>query len=279
VRQWAERRRKGEPQATSSPTILAVTGQAPSARPIAHMLMIDDMLPEVELMFVSRLLAYLRDLANCVAAAKRPNTLLREKSKETLDKVLKDPGATALKEFVTSLRRDLGTVQVGLDLPWTTSPAECQINRLNMPKWTMYGSAGFSICALASCTPISATTARSSREIAVLLSSDTPHMATPDRATVRAHHTAALSRGRTRFGIGRTYTIEVLAECYKVPLRGTVGPGQTPKIYGARALPASSSAPSRLIEQGFCRPKHLVCHRHKQPKQEVPTACAQTSHA
>jgi transposase len=67
--------------------------------------------------FVSRLLAHLPDLANCVAAAKRLNKLLRKKSKETLDKVLEDAGATALKEFVTSLRRDLGAVQAALDLP------------------------------------------------------------------------------------------------------------------------------------------------------------------
>ena len=30
-----------------------------------------------------------------------------------------------------------------LDLPWTTSPAEGQINRLKMLKRTMYGRAGF----------------------------------------------------------------------------------------------------------------------------------------
>ena len=146
VRRWAGRRRKGEPQATSSPTMLAaVTGQAPSARQIAHMLMTDDTLPEAELTFVSRLLVQLPDLANCVAAAKRLNKLLRKKSKETLDKVLEDAGATALKGFVTSLRRDLGAVQAALDLPWTTSPAEGQINRLKMLKRTMYGRAGFSL--------------------------------------------------------------------------------------------------------------------------------------
>ena len=125
--------------------MLAVTGQAPSARQIAHMLMTDDTLPEAELTFVSRLLAQLPDLANCVAAAKRLNKLLRKKSKETLDKVLEDAGATALKGFVTSLRRDLGAVQAALDLPWTTSPAEGQINRLKMLKRTMYGRAGFSL--------------------------------------------------------------------------------------------------------------------------------------
>jgi hypothetical protein len=72
-------------------------------------------------LFVSRPLAQLPGLANCVAAAKRLNKLLRKKSKETLDKVLEDAGSTALKEFVASLRRDLAAVQAAINLPWTTA--------------------------------------------------------------------------------------------------------------------------------------------------------------
>lgn len=52
---------------------------------------------------------------------------------------------TPLKEFVTNLRHDIGAVQAALDLPWTTSPAEGQINRLKMLKRTMYGRAGFNL--------------------------------------------------------------------------------------------------------------------------------------
>jgi len=70
---------------------------------------------------------------------------VRKKSKETLDEVFEDAGGTALKEFVASLRRDLGAERAALDLPWTTSPAEGQINRLKMLKRTMYGRAGFSL--------------------------------------------------------------------------------------------------------------------------------------
>ncbi len=45
----------------------------------------------------------------------------------------------------TGLRRDLAAVQAALDLPWTTSPAEGQINRIKMIKRTMYGRAGFQL--------------------------------------------------------------------------------------------------------------------------------------
>jgi transposase len=46
-------------------------------------------------------------------------------------------------DFGASLRRDLAAVQAVFDLPWTTSPAEGQINRPRMLKRTMYGRAGF----------------------------------------------------------------------------------------------------------------------------------------
>jgi transposase len=131
VRQWAGRRRKGEPNVASTPDTQIVAAQPPSARQIARLLMTDEALPEAEQDLVSRLLAQLPGLAGCIAAAKRRNALLRRKSTETLEKVLADAGNTALKEFVASLGRDLGAVQTALDLPWTTSPAEGQINRLN----------------------------------------------------------------------------------------------------------------------------------------------------
>ena len=65
-----------------------------------------------------------------VAAAKRLRAVLCKKSKETLEKVLEDAGKTALGSFVANLRNDIGAVQAALELPWTTSPAEGQINRL-----------------------------------------------------------------------------------------------------------------------------------------------------
>jgi hypothetical protein len=78
----------------------AVTGQAPSARQIALMLMTDDILPDVEQTFLSRLLAQLPDLADGVAATKGLSKLLRKTSKKILEKVLEEAEGTALLEFV-----------------------------------------------------------------------------------------------------------------------------------------------------------------------------------
>jgi transposase len=107
--------------------------------------MTDDTLPKLEQNFVACLLKQVPELAECVAAAKRLTVVLCKKGKETLDKVLEDASKTALGSFVANLRNDIGAVQAALDLPWTTSPAEGQINRLKMLKRTMYGRAGFGL--------------------------------------------------------------------------------------------------------------------------------------
>lgn len=65
------------------------------------------------------------------------------KSRESLATVLEAAGRTLLQPFVARLRKDITAVQVALDLLWTTSPVEGQINRLKMIKCTMYGRAGF----------------------------------------------------------------------------------------------------------------------------------------
>ena len=145
VRQWAGQRRKGEPKATSIPAINSVAGGSLSDRHIASQLMTGDTLPKTEQNFVACLLKQVPELAECVAAAKQLAAVLSKKSKETLTKVLEDAGKTALGSFVVNLRSDIGAVQAALDLPWTTSPAEGQINRLKMLKRTMYGRAGFAL--------------------------------------------------------------------------------------------------------------------------------------
>ena len=124
----------------------AARGASLSGRKLARLLTADiDTLKTDEQVFVSRLLAQVPSLADAIAAAKKLNALLRHRSTENLTKVLDAAVATPLKEFATSLRRDLGAVQAALDLPWTTSPVEGQINRLKMLKRTMYGRAGFQL--------------------------------------------------------------------------------------------------------------------------------------
>ena len=46
---------------------------------------------------------------------------------------------------VLELRKDIAAVQAELDLPWTTSPAEGQVNRIKLIKRSMYGRAGFDL--------------------------------------------------------------------------------------------------------------------------------------
>jgi len=145
VRHWAGQRRKSEPPRNSESAAPAETNQPPTARQITRLLMTDDEMSDAEQGLVSRLLTQVPGLADCIAAAKRLNQVLRRKSKESLDEVLNSAAGTALKEFAINLRRDLNAVEAALDLPWTTSPAEGQISRLKMLKRTMYGRAGFDL--------------------------------------------------------------------------------------------------------------------------------------
>jgi transposase len=66
-------------------------------------------------------------------------------SKAGGDDALVHAAETELSKFALNLRYDAKAVQAALQLPWTTSPAEGQINRLKMLKRTMYGGAGFEL--------------------------------------------------------------------------------------------------------------------------------------
>ncbi len=84
-------------------------------------------------------------MADAITVAKRFSALLRRKASGSLDLILEAAALTPLKDFGASLRRDISAIQAALDLPWTTSPVEGQVNRLKMLKRTMYGRAGFKL--------------------------------------------------------------------------------------------------------------------------------------
>ena len=136
----------GPQMATGATGAHAVSWQPPSGRQVARLLMADtDGLPAPERAFVSRLLAETPTLADAVTVAKRLNRLLRRASEENLDQVLDAAASTLLAGFAAGLRRDLDAVQAALATPWTTSPAEGQINRIKTIKRSMYGRAGFQL--------------------------------------------------------------------------------------------------------------------------------------
>ena len=104
-----------------------------------------EVLPKAERSLVLHLLEQVPPLADASNVAKRLSALLRRKTSESLTAVMDAAARTPLKEFAAGLRRDIGAVQAALDLPWTTSPVEGQVNRLKMLKRTMYGRAGFQL--------------------------------------------------------------------------------------------------------------------------------------
>ena len=142
VRRWAEARRRKEPR--GSATSVDVAWQ--SGCQLARLLMTDPaMLPKAERSLVTHLLDQVPSMADAITVAKRLNALLRRKTSEGLSQILDAATETPLKSFAESLRRDINAIQASLDLPWTTSPVEGQINRLKMLKRTMYGRAGFGL--------------------------------------------------------------------------------------------------------------------------------------
>lgn len=144
VGKWAEGRRKAKPQTHATST--GMTGLLPTTGQLARLLMTNgDVLPKAERGLVAHLLNEVPPVAAAIAVAKKLNALLRRKASESLTQILDTAVATPLKDFAVSLRRDIAAIQAALDLPWTTSPVEGQINRLKMLKRTMYGRAGFQL--------------------------------------------------------------------------------------------------------------------------------------
>jgi excisionase family DNA binding protein len=148
VRAWATRRRQSEPGGVRRAPVTTdgQPWQPPSGRRVTRLLTAEAEASEpIDRTFAARLLDEVPALAATVAAAKRLALLLRKRSAEALDAVLTAAAATSLAGFVKELRKDLAAVQAALDLPWTTGPAEGQVNRIKLIKRTMYGRAGFDL--------------------------------------------------------------------------------------------------------------------------------------
>jgi len=131
---------------TSSSTAasLAVTWKVPTVVGTARLLQADGIGGD-DGRFIARVLALAPDLAHAAGLAKRLAAILRKSSSETLASWLADAAASPLKGFAKGLAKDRAAVQAAIDLPWSTSPVEGQINRLKLIKRSMYGRGGFQL--------------------------------------------------------------------------------------------------------------------------------------
>lgn len=149
VRVWAGRRRKTDAEAGEpSPSRRSRSGswKPPSIHRLTRLLMTDT--PEVadpDRLLCDRLLAQNPDLAAAVTAGQRLAGLLRKKTAGKLADVLDEVAGTSLVRFAEGLKRDGVAVQNALELPWTTSPVEGQVNRIKTMKRAMYGRAKFDL--------------------------------------------------------------------------------------------------------------------------------------
>lgn len=143
VRIWATRRRREQGLSKVSQPLSAAP---PAGRRVGRLLMADtDKLADGDRRFVARLLADTPKLAGAIEVAKRLNRLLRKHGSDSFQDVLTAAADTLLAGFAAGLGRDQAAVQAALDLPWTTSPVEGQVNRIKTIKRSMYGRAGFDL--------------------------------------------------------------------------------------------------------------------------------------
>jgi transposase len=149
VRVWTGRRRKAD-AAAGGPS----PGQAPRPRrwkpPSIHRLtrLLTADPGEAsgpDRLLCDRLLAQAPDLAAAASAARRLAGLLRREGTGELAAVLDEMAGTPLARLAAGLERDAAAVRNALELPWTTSPVEGQVNRIKTLKRAMYGRAGFDL--------------------------------------------------------------------------------------------------------------------------------------
>lgn len=137
---------KAEPGGAPAGTPSGSGWTPPSVHAVTRLLASDrDGVPDGDQRLCARLLEEEPGLAAAVDAARRLNAVLRKESSEALTDVLAAMRDTLLSRLAASLKRNAAAIQAALDTPWTTSPAEGQINRLKTLKRAMYGRAGFSL--------------------------------------------------------------------------------------------------------------------------------------
>jgi transposase len=152
VERWAERRRPEGATSAAEAVRPAVVWPAPSSRRCARILgMPADRVSAEEQAFLGHLANLAPDLMRAADLAIVFACLLRERrpDMDSADAALKAwidaARGSALDSFVTGIERDKAAVVAAIATPWSTSPAEGQINRLKAIKRSMYGRAGFEL--------------------------------------------------------------------------------------------------------------------------------------
>jgi transposase len=150
VERWAARRRPEEGTGAADAIRPTAAWPAPSSRRCARLLGTPlERLDAKEQAFLGHLASLAPDLIRAADIASAFADLLRERRPDidSADAALKVWMETArgglLDGFVRGLERDKDAVVAAIATPWSTSPAEGQINRLKAIKRSMYGRAGF----------------------------------------------------------------------------------------------------------------------------------------
>ena len=102
-------------------------------------------LPAADRAFVAAAAGRCPELAATAAVAARLARCCGARGRGASGTCWPRPKRTPLAGFAAGLRQDIEAVQAALELPWTTSPVEGQVNRLKMIKRSMYGRAGFQL--------------------------------------------------------------------------------------------------------------------------------------
>jgi transposase len=150
VARWTAQRRREDPPPQAAEIRRAATWPPPSSRRCARLLTTaPDELDASERRFLDRLRQEAPDLTRAGDLASRFAALVRGEGEDgsgtALDSWMAAARGTALDAFVRGIDRDHAAVLAALTEPWSTGPAEGQINRLKLLKRTMYGRANYEL--------------------------------------------------------------------------------------------------------------------------------------